>query len=178
MAQRQALTDLQQRLAQRLAQARQRRTEPGWLAVLVDGRGVLLALDQIGEIFQHQQVLPVPYTREWMLGVVNLRGSVCTAIDLGALLRSAGLDWPALDAVPSQALQLVTVNPCLQVNAAFRIDALAGLRHADDFATQQPASAGAPAYWGPCWQDAQAQRWQVLDLQPLVHSPEFLGVAV
>ncbi|GAB4210905.1 MAG: hypothetical protein Fur007_00070 [Rhodoferax sp.] len=180
MAHRQALTDLQQRLAQRMAQAREQPMAAGWLAVRVDGHGVLLPLAQAGEIFKSSQVLQVPYTRPWMLGVVNLRGSLCTAIDLGLLLHQLGVPWVQAphSAELGSGLQLVSINPVLQVNAALRIDALAGLRNAPDFVAQQPPVADAPAFFGVQLQDVQAECWQVLDVQQLVHSPAFLGVGV
>ena len=62
MANRQALRELQTRLADRL-QAARTNTSLGasWLAVQVGGRNYLLPLEQAGEIFSWSGVLRVPY---------------------------------------------------------------------------------------------------------------------
>jgi len=74
MANREALRELQSRLASRLQAARAEGVQAGWLAVEAAGRKYLFPLSQAGEIFPFTATQPVPYTHDWFLGVANLRG--------------------------------------------------------------------------------------------------------
>ena len=87
MANREALRDLQSRLAGRLQAARSEGVKvAAWLAVQAGGRNYLMPLGQSGEIFPWAGVQPVPYTKPWFLGIANLRGTLAGVIDLASLL--------------------------------------------------------------------------------------------
>jgi len=97
MAKREALRELQGRLAERLQQARTELRPLSWLAVDCAGIGLLVPLPTAGEIFSVGTVLPVPHTQRWFMGVANLRGGLHGVVDLAAFL---GLRAPlARDAV-------------------------------------------------------------------------------
>jgi twitching motility protein PilI len=68
-----ALRELQLRLANRLQAARERPREAGWLAVECAQLGLLLPLAQAGEIHAARQVAPVPHAKPWMVGVAESR---------------------------------------------------------------------------------------------------------
>ena len=90
MANREALRELQTRLASRLQAARTEGTSvSSWLAVESAGSFYLLPLGQSGEIFPWASVQAVPYTQSWFLGVANLRGALVGVVDLAGLLGSA-----------------------------------------------------------------------------------------
>lgn len=142
MANKQALRDLQTRLAERMQQVRVEKPGVSWLAVDCAGQGLLFALRQAGEIFKLGAVLPVPHTQPWLAGVVNLRGGVCTVVDLAAFLglrQAGGLGGAAQP-------RLVSFNSALEVNGALLVDRLEGLRHAVDMrAEPEPATEGSDA---------------------------------
>ena len=118
MANKQALRELQQRLAQRMQAAREAPQAANWLAVECAGLGLLLPLKQSGEIFTPVPLQAVPYTQPWMLGVANLRGGLHTVVDLAAFL---GLRGP----IPmTSAHRLVSINPDLGINCALLVDQL------------------------------------------------------
>ncbi len=171
MANKQALRDLQTRLAERMQQVRTEQPGQSWLAVDCAGQGLLLALRQAGEISSPGALVPVPHTQPWLAGVVNLRGGVCTVIDLAAFLglRSA--------AVPAQA-RLVAFNTALGVNGALLVDRLEGLRHAADLRREDDCAdnAARPAFAPARWRDAAGRVWQEIDLAELAGLPQFLAV--
>ena len=110
MANKQALRDLQTRLADRLQAAR---TEPlgrSWLAVECSSRGFLFPLRDAGEIFAMAPLVHVPHSHRWFLGVANLRGHLHGVVDLAGFLgvktAEAGRD---------QA-RLVGFNQALDIN--------------------------------------------------------------
>lgn len=180
MANRQALRDLQGRLAERLQAARTNISKgASWLAVQAGGRNYLLPLEQAGEIFSWPGVLRVPYTTGWFWGVANLRGSLVGVVDLCAFLGQ-----PVERTEQSlQEVSLLVVNPALQVNVALVVDRLLGLRGAEDFvsSTTEPAQ-DAPAFptgmAGASYTDKAGSVWRVLQLQQLVQFPEFLSIRI
>ena len=74
MANREALRELQNRLASRLQAARTEGVQASWLAVEAAGARYLFPLTQSGEIFPFASAQPVPYTQPWFLGVANRSG--------------------------------------------------------------------------------------------------------
>ena len=106
MAHREALKELQTRLAARLQAAKAENiTVASWLAVESGERRFLLPLAQAGEISAWAGVQPVPYTQPWFLGVANLRGTLTGVVDLAgqASVPSAALGHAgALGGFPDQ----------------------------------------------------------------------------
>ena len=178
MANREALRELQSRLAARLKSAQSESRTANWLAVECGGRGFLFALAQAGEIFPLASLKPVPHTQSWFAGVANLRGGLHGVVDLAAFL---GLRGPALslpDAVREHA-RLVALNPSLGAQCALLVDRLAGLRLPGQLERQAlPDEAAArPAFAGPEWRDADGRAWQEIDLSALARHEQFLGIA-
>lgn len=180
MANRQALRELQTRLAERLQAARTQTSQgASWLAVQAGGRNYLLPLEQAGEIFPWPGVLRVPYTSVWFWGVANLRGHLAGVVDLCAYLGH-----PVERTEQSlQEVSLLVLNPALQVNVALVVDRLLGLRGADDFAAPS-ATMDAPEAFSEAQREAERYTdhagnvWQVLHLRQLVQSPEFLSIRI
>jgi len=112
MANKQALRDLQSRLAERLQAARTQVRGQSWLAIESSGRGFLLPLRQAGEIFALGPILPVPYSHRWFLGVANLRGHLHGVVDLAGFL---GVKPPEA-AGREQQSRLVGFNQALDIN--------------------------------------------------------------
>jgi len=176
MANREALRDLQARLAQRLQTAQNEGMSVAWLAVRAGGQHYLLPLGQSGEIVAMSQILPVPYARDWFKGVLNIRGNLFGVVDLARFIAS-GQEPPG--SVPPEAAgeaSVVTLNSQLEVNCALRVDSLAGLRGGDSFVSRTAAPAGSPDYFGECHLDAQGVAWQEINLRALAQSPSFLSI--
>ena len=76
MANKQALRDLQSRLAERLQAVRGQARALSWLAVECRGHGFLLPLQEAGEIHALPAVVPVAHAKPWFAGVANLRGGL------------------------------------------------------------------------------------------------------
>lgn len=174
MANKQALRDLQTRLAERMKQVRTEQPGVSWLAVDCAGCGLLFALGQAGEIFKLDTVLPVPHTRPWLAGVVNLRGGLFTVVDPAVFL---GLREQASPPAPAVA-RLVALNAVFGVNVALLVDRLEGLRHAADLRVvpESDDNAARPAFALARWQDVAGRLWQEIDLAELARLPQFLAI--
>jgi twitching motility protein PilI len=173
MSNKEALRELQVRLAQRLQAVRDQPREAGWLAVECAGAGVLLPLAQAGEIHTERTLALVPHASAWMVGVANLRGHLHTVVDLACFLRLRD------EASASTGAQLVVLNTTLHVNCALRVDRLLGLRDPSmlERVPDGDATAHRPAFAGSVWQDKAGRRWQELSLAAMAEDPRFLDVA-
>ena len=176
MANRQALKELQERLAQRLTAARSETATASWLAVEAAGQRYLMPLVQSGEIFAWSAIQQVPYTKPWYLGVASLRGGLQGVIDLARLLERPGAALAAAGDRVSAESRLVSLHAALGINAVLLIDRLLGLRNPAMFTAIAENPLDAPACFAHRLIDAQGQVWQELNLQVLAAEPEFMAI--
>jgi len=175
MANREALRELQSRLASRLQAARSEGVQAGWLAVEAAGRKYLFPLSQAGEIFPFAAPQSVPYTHAWFLGVANLRGGLYGVVDLASFV-SGQAPVQRSDQARAES-RLIALNALLDVNCALLVDRLAGLRNTDAFTASSEAPAGSPEYFGSGYTDASGAFWQELNLQALSQQTQFLSIS-
>src|SRR5215218_4789716 len=165
MANREALRELQSRLATRLQAARTEGVQASWLAVEAAGVKYLFPLAQSGEIFPFASAQAVPYTQNWFLGVANLRGGLYGVVDLAGFVASRA---PVTKSDAGRAeSRLVALNAMFEVNCALLIDRLAGLRNLDAFSSSSERPEGSPEYFGSGYTDANGAYWQEINLQAL-----------
>ena len=175
MANREALRELQSRLASRLQAARTEGVQAGWLAVEAAGRKYLFPLSQSGEIFPYAATQAVPYTQSWFLGVANLRGGLYGVVDLASYVSGQP---PAQRSDAGRAeSRLVALNQLLEINCALLIDRLAGLRNTEAFVSSGGAPEGSPDYFGSGYTDASGAYWQEINLQALAQQQQFLSIS-
>jgi twitching motility protein PilI len=175
MANREALRELQARLAKRLQAAQTEGMSVSWLAVKAGGHNYLLPLGQSGEIVALSNLQTVPYSNAWFKGVVNIRGGLFGVVDLAGFVGASGGESPASAAVMAEA-SIVTLNALLEVNCALQVDNLAGLRGSDAFRSTAPAAEDAPAYFGNRFIDSEGGSWQEINLRALTQFPAFLSI--
>jgi twitching motility protein PilI len=168
MANKQALRELQTRLAERLQAAGSEERAASWLAVESGGCGFLLPLAQAGEIFAMAPLVEVPHTREWFAGVANLRGQLFGVVDLARFL--------GLSSQPGDEARLVVFNPNLELNCALQVERLAGLRNAAQLEAEAAPEGERPAFVGARYSDAAGRRWQELNLAALAADDAFMKI--
>ena len=171
MANKQALRDLQSRLAERLQAARTQTRGQSWLAIESSGRGFLLPLRQAGEIFALSPILVVPYSHRWFLGVANLRGHLHGVVDLAGFLGVKGAE-----AGREKQSRLVGFNQALDLNCVLMVDRLSGLRSDEELTAQPHDGSARPAFAGAQLRDASGRVWQELVLSELVKDEAFLKI--
>jgi twitching motility protein PilI len=170
MANKQALRDLQSRLADRLQAARTEPLAKSWLAVECSSRGFLFPLREAGEIFAVAPMVPVPHSHRWFLGVANLRGHLHGVVDLAGFLGvKSG------ESSRDQA-RLVGFNQSLELNCVLLVDRLSGLRSEDELTRDVDDSGARPSFAGGRFRDAGARVWQELHLAELAGDESFLRI--
>jgi twitching motility protein PilI len=170
MANKQALRDLQSRLAERLQAARTQAQGRSWLAVECGARGFLFPLRDAGEIFAMAPLARVPHSHRWFLGVANLRGHLHGVVDLAGFLglksNEAGRD---------QA-RLVGFNQALDINCVLLVDRLSGLRSDEELKAEADDGGLRPGFAGTRYRDASERVWQELNLAALAGDEAFLAI--
>ena len=175
MANRQALRELQTRLAERLQVARTEGVAAAWLAVEAGGKKYLFPLSQSGEIFPWVSAQPVPYTQAWFVGVANLRGGLFGVVDLARFANSQAP--PSRNELSHSDARLVALNSALDVNCVLLVDRLAGLRKQDAFGDYAARHENAPDFFGNQYVDHAGERWQEINLQILARQDHFLTIS-
>lgn len=170
MANKEALRELQHRLAERLQEARSTSRGRAWLAVECGGRGFLFPLKEAGEIFPMTALAPVSHSHPWFLGVANLRGHLHGVVDL------AGFFGIKASAELRDQTMLVAFNASLDVNVALLVDRLAGLRSEEQLVLDAEAPADAPPFVSQRLRDAAGRVWQEISLSQLVRHEAFLKI--
>jgi twitching motility protein PilI len=170
MANKQALRDLQSRLAERLQAARTQARGQSWLAVECSGRGFLLPLREAGEIFSMAPIMPVPYSHPWFMGVANLRGHLHGVVDLASFLGVK-----VAEAGREQS-RLVGFNQSLEINCVLMVDHLSGLRSDAELTVEPETAQPRPAFVGASLRDGSGRQWQELVLAELAHDEAFLKI--
>ena len=174
MANRQAIRELQTRLADRLQLARSQGVAPSWLAVEASRKKYLFPMTHAGEIFHWVATQGVPYTQGWFLGVANLRGGLFGVVDLAAFV-SGQSTGPKTEFALKES-RLIALNSALDINCALLVDRVAGLRNQEAFSDFSERAPDAPEYFGHQYIDQSGQPWQEINLQLLAQQVQFLTI--
>jgi twitching motility protein PilI len=170
MANKQALRDLQSRLAERLQAARTEPLARSWLAVECSSRGFLFPLREAGEIFALAPMVPVPHSHRWFLGVSNLRGHLHGVVDLAGFLGVKSGD------APRDQARLVGFNQALDINCVLLVDRLSGLRSEEGLTREADDGVARPTFAGARFRDSAERVWQELHLAELAGDESFLRI--
>ena len=173
MAIKTSLRQFQQDLALRLSSAKAQPAAATRLGVQCGSAYWLIDLVDAGEIVPVPEILPVPLTKPWFVGVANIRGSLYSVVDFAAF---TGADPVSR----GQENRLVLAGSRFGINAAILVSRMLGLRNPKDFTPQTaPGGPGEGAPWkGAHWRDADARLWNELKLQDLVEHQDFLQVGL
>ena len=164
------LRSFQQELASRLATKTAAQVESSRLGLVCAGERWLVRLADAGEVIAVPQIVKVPLTRNWFLGLANIRGSLYSVIDFAAFLGHEPVARTGL-------ARLILLNSRTgELNAGIVVERVAGLRNLAEL-TALPSIDGAPEWHAQRWADAEGNAWQEIDLGALARDPAFLQVS-
>ena len=164
------LRSFQQELASRLATKTAAQVESSRLGLVCAGERWLVRLADAGEVIAVPQIVKVPLTRNWFLGLANIRGSLFGVIDFAAFLGREPV-------VRTGLARLILLNSRTgDLNAGIVVERVAGLRNLAEL-TALPSIDGAPEWHAQRWADAEGNAWQEIDLGALARDPAFLQVS-
>jgi len=165
------LRTFQQELATRLATKTTAQVESSRLGLSTGTERWLVRLADAGEVIAMPAIVKVPMTRDWFLGVANIRGNLYSVVDFGGFLGQAL-------APAAAATRLVLFGARVgELNAGIVVTRVLGLRNLADLAPV-PADGDAAPWHAQRWMDGDGNAWQEIDLAKLARAPAFLQVGV
>lgn len=173
-ARRNRLREFQAQLVERMQAASSgAHTQASKLGVMIGETRWLLNLQEAGEIVSVGALTPVPLTRDWFLGLINVRGNLVSVIDLA---RFRGM-------APTQVekdSRIVAFAPSLSFNCGLLVSRVMGLRNVADMEMQaQPDQPSADTPWiAQRYLDRDSHVWNELNLSLIVQDPQFLQIGV
>lgn len=165
------LRTFQRELAARLATKTAAQVESSRLGLACGGDRWLIRLADAGEVVTLPEIVPVPLTRPWYLGVANIRGNLYSVVDFARFLSR---DETAMG---SQARLVLFGSRAGDINAGLVVTRVLGLRNVSELAPAAPPQ-GAPGWYGQRWMDGDGHAWQEIDLAMLARDPAFLQVGL
>lgn len=170
MSKRVSLRDFQESLASRLKAAAGEAAPSARLSFEAGESRWLLKLDSSGEVLTVPGISRVPLTKDWFLGVANVRGVLFGVSDFGAFLGGAAT-------VTGAESRLLLIGQPHGVNIALLVSRLAGLRNLGELEALEDGND--VSQWAThAWRDSDGRIWQELDCGRLLSHREFLDVAL
>jgi twitching motility protein PilI len=167
-----SLRQFQTDLALRLSSAKAQPAVATRLGVQCASGYWLIDLADAGEIVPVPEILPVPLTKPWYVGVANIRGSLYSVVDFSSFTGAEAV-------TRGQENRLILVGARFGINASLLVTRMLGLRNPREFTAQSEPGAGAAAPWsGAYLRDGDARLWHELKLQQLVEHQDFLQVGL
>lgn len=152
MAKRGSLREFQAHLATRLAGVGEQ-SAAGLLGVQSGVDYWLLKLSDSGEVIPLPPLTSVPLTKDWFVGIANIRGNLYSVVDFSAFQGKA-------TTAQNSSSRLLLIGTRHGSNAALLVTRTLGLRNVDDL---RPVSADpdAAAWVNEAYTDNEGRRWKM-----------------
>jgi twitching motility protein PilI len=173
------LREFQAQLMDRMQEA-QRGTQlrVSQLGIMIGQSRYLLDLREAGEIVSAGHMVKVPLTKDWYLGLSNVRGNLTSVVDLA---RFDGGQATVLDS----SCRVVAFAPSLAFNSGLLVSQVLGLRNSSEMEAEVTAdtNTGSTTLENKPWivavhRDQDGKLWSELSLSMLVQNQEFLHVGL
>ena len=130
----------------------------------------LVRMKEIGEVIQVAQIVPVPLTQPWFLGIVQVHGNLYGITDLGVYLGGESLPFDARS-------RILLVSAHYRMNSGFIVNNLLGIRSLAEFETCEVADEQLRNGVSHIYRDKENRIWYELDLRTFVREKRFLQIA-
>lgn len=140
------------------------------LGVMTGQTRWLLNLQEAGEIVSVGTITKVPLTRNWFLGLTNIRGNLISVIDLA---HFRGLPPTPID----KESRIIAFAPALSFNSGLLVSRVMGLRNVAEMEPQAGTTGDTPGVVQR-YLDRESHMWMELDLSLIVQDPQFLHVGL
>lgn len=169
---RERLRDFQSQLLERMQAARTSDVvSSNQLGVMIGQTRYLLNLRDAGEIVSVGQISPVPLTRDWYLGLLNLRGNLIGVVDIQ--------NFRGMETVEMNSdCRIIAFSSGLAFNAGLLVSKVLGLRNVAEMNVQENPSDNQSAWLNQSYVDNNNQIWYELSLASLIHDGDFLHIGM
>jgi len=134
------------------------------LGVQIGQDSWLVEMSDLSEILPIPPLTPVPLTKSWYCGVSNVRGNLCSIVDLSSYMNNGATSRDARNRVLILAAHFA-------FNTGVLVSQVLGLRDIHEW--QQKEINGRT-----CYQDGDDHIWYKLDIVQLLQQPEFLQIGI
>ena len=142
------------------------------LGVQIAGQNWLVDMLDISGVLPLPPPTPVPLTKPWFLGVVNVRGMLYGVTDMAAYQQKGKATLTGSGrASGTVANRILLVAERHAFNAALLVDCVLGLRNAQAW---EPNEAPGQIQY----RDERGNLWHKLDVVDLLGQPDFLQISV
>ena len=169
-----SLNEFQQDLASRMRDAAAAPAAGTVLGLRSGSRNWLMRLEDAGEILAVTDIVTVPLTQAWYLGLANVRGNLVSVIDFALWAEGR----PTARTAECRVVLLADRFHC---HAALLVQRLSGIKDPRRMLAQEQAvaAAGSAATWtGATYRDDGGEVWTELDVASLVTDDAFLRAAL
>jgi len=139
------------------------------LGVRIGNLNCLVSLEDISEVLPVPEVIRVPLTHSWFMGMANVRGNLFALSDLSGFLGNEA-------AAVTHDCRILLVHVRFGVNAGLLVDQLIGLRSIEDMQTEKH-TADMQAWQKELYKDANGQQWIEIDVAALLGQKDFMQIA-
>lgn len=171
-ARRTRLREFQAQLVERMQAARSGvQSQNSQLGVMIGQHRWLLNLQEAGEIVSVGAITKVPLTRDWFLGLTNIRGNLISVVDLAHFCGQA--PTPV-----DKESRIVAFAPALSFNSGLLVSRVMGLRNIAEMQPQAGTEDSGMPWAARRYIDRESQVWTELNLSLIVQDPRFLQVGL
>lgn len=166
------LREFQARLLERMGAARDGSgMRDSRLGVIVGELHCLLDPREASEITRVMPVTKVPLTKDWYLGLANVRGNLVGVVDLQRFLGG-----PLQ--VPGKESRVIVVSAALSGTSALMVTQVLGLRHIQEMTLKEGAGDASEIITGKRYLDRDQQEWMEISLAAVIGDARFLQVGL
>ena len=167
---RERLRDFQSQLLERMQIARTGDViSSNQLGVMIGQTRYLLSLREAGEIVSVGQISQVPLTRDWYLGLLNLRGNLIGVVDMQSFQGQSNVEL-------NSDCRIVAFSSSLAFNAGLLVSKVLGLRNVAEMTAQASSSDNQSMWLRRSYVDNNNQIWHELSLANLIQDGDFLHI--
>lgn len=141
------------------------------LGVLVGERHCLLDLREASEIASLMPITKVPLTKDWYLGLANVRGNLVGVVDLARFLGDHAQRH-------GKENRVIVVAAGLSGTSGFMVSRVLGLRYIEEMRPQTNDASAADLGAGKCYLDHDHREWREISLAAIIGNARFLQVGL
>lgn len=139
------------------------------LGIRLGNLNCLVSLEDISEVLPVPEIIRVPLTRSWFMGMANVRGNLFALTDLSGFLGNE-------PAAVTHESRILLIHLRHGVNAGLLVDQLIGLRSAEDMQVEKHTT-DMQAWQQGLYKDTNGQQWVEIDVAALLGQKEFMQIA-
>lgn len=139
------------------------------LGMMIGDVRYLARMNEISEVIPVTEIVSVPLTHSWFLGIINAHGNLYGITDLGVYLGGEAMPFDSRS-------RILLVSADYRINSGFIVHNLLGIRSLSEF--ECPACNGQlRAGVSHIYLDKEGRTWYELDLRTFVREKRFLQIA-